>query len=132
MISDQQFEEQFQDLSLDPQLFNHEGHLRLAWIHLNKYGLEQAIQNLCDQIRKFATHHGAPDKYHCTLTVAAVKTMHHFMQKTDSSSFEDLIETFPRIKYNFKDLIDAHYGFNILASAEAKKEFIEPDLIPYT
>ena len=33
-LTDQEFSAQFEQTTLDAALFNHEAHLRLAWIHL--------------------------------------------------------------------------------------------------
>ena len=35
-LSDELFEEQFQNCQLNPALTNHEAHLRIAWIHITK------------------------------------------------------------------------------------------------
>jgi hypothetical protein len=40
-LRDELFEKQFQNCQFNPALFNHEAHLRLAWIHITKYGLVQ-------------------------------------------------------------------------------------------
>ena len=128
-LSDSEFEKQFQNNSLTPTLFSHEAHIRLAWIHINKYGVEIANQNICDQIQKFATSHGDSDKFNKTVTVAAVKAVNHFVQKSTSSNFSDFIKEFPRLKYNFKDLLDQHYGFDIFNSKKAKQIYLEPDLL---
>ncbi|MEM6724316.1 MAG: hypothetical protein AAF598_09780, partial [Bacteroidota bacterium] len=90
-MTNTQFETAFRDLSLDPQLFDHVGHLRLAYIHLKQYGEDQAIENICQQIPAFASHHGAPEKYHCTLTVADIKSVHYFMQHSPEASFYQLL-----------------------------------------
>jgi hypothetical protein len=40
-LSNREFEEQFSNMHLDPALFTHKAHLRLAWIHISRYGCEQ-------------------------------------------------------------------------------------------
>ena len=70
-LSDREFESQFAKSMFDPKLFSHEAHLRLAWIHVTKYGEPIAIQNVSDQLKQFVTIVGARDKYNHTLTVAA-------------------------------------------------------------
>ena len=130
-LSDEEFEFQFQSLSLDPELFSHEAHLRLAWIHLKKYGESKAISNIKNQLLAFVDHVGARAKYNDTLTVAAVKMVHHFMKRSSSSNFQEFIFEFPKMKTNFKDLIMSHYKTNIFSSEKARKEYIKPDLIPF-
>ena len=130
-LNDNDFESKFSDCSLNPALFNHEAHIRLAWIHINKYGIDQAINNVCTQIKLFDVTHGDGAKFHKTLTVASVRTVYHFFLKSQSNNFTDFIQEFPRLNNSFKGLIDAHYGINLFNSEKAKIEFIEPDLLPY-
>lgn len=130
-LSDAAFEEQFAACTLDASLFSHEAHLRLAWIHIKNYGLSKAIDNVCNQLVQYTKHLGAENKYNKTLTVAAVKAVYHFMQRTTANNFADFIAGFPRLKFNFKELMAAHYQTDIFSSEQAKKEFLEPDLLPF-
>ena len=130
-LSDQAFEAQFQNCTLSPSLFNHEAHLRLAWIHITKYGEATAITNICSQLISYVSFLGAKEKYNTTLTVAAIKAVNHFVNKSNSDTFKSFIKEFPRLKNNFKELMSAHYGFDIFDNVRAKKEFLEPDLLPF-
>lgn len=131
-LSDQEFEEQFETITLAPRLFTHEAHIRLAYIHIQKYGAPQAEENMCIQIKRFATHFGDTEKFNKTVTIAAVKAVYHFLQKSTSNTFSDFIKEFPQLITKFKDLLSAHYGFNVFADPKAKKEFVDPDLLPFT
>ncbi len=130
-LTDLEFEKQFAYGDLDPVSFSHEAHLRLAWIYINKYGEDSACEIICDQILNFATKHGDPEKFNKTVTIAAIKAVNHFIQKSNSTNFIDFIQEFPRLKYNFKELLDFHYGFDIFNSESAKKEYLEPDLLSF-
>lgn len=130
-LTDLEFEKQFENRTLDPTLFSHEAHIRLAWIHINKYGIDKAIENVDSQLLKYATGLGFGDKYNKTVTIAAVKAVYHFYLKSKSDNFKDFIVEYPGLKDNFKDLLDSHYGFDIFRSQAAKKEFIDPDLLPF-
>ena len=130
-LSDAEFEEQFAAGTLDPNLFTHEAHLRLAWIHLRKYGLEQAIRNVTDQLQQFVQMVGAEGKFHMTLSVAAVKAVYHFMGRATSPDFCGLLEEFPALRDQFRELIDAHYGPERLNSPAARSTFLEPDRLPF-
>jgi len=130
-FTDEAFEKQFKFGLLHPSYFTHEAHLRLAWIHLHKYGLENALKNVTSQIEAFTILHDARTKYNTTVTVAAVRAVHHFMRESESKTFKDFIEEFPRLKFDFKELLGYHYAFNIFASEEAKDSYLEPDLLPF-
>ena len=129
--SDAEYAERFAKGTLRPGLFTHEAHLRLAWIHIRQHGLEQAIENMNAQILAFAIANGARDNFNRTVTTAAVYTMHHFMQRSQSDDFPGLLAEFPRLKTDFKGLLAAHYSSDIFRSKEAKAQFIEPDLAPF-
>ncbi|MEQ9425203.1 MAG: hypothetical protein RJQ09_12340 [Cyclobacteriaceae bacterium] len=130
-ITDDQFEEQFSNESFPAQHFSHEAHIRLAWIHLKKYGLDKAISNLTNQIRNFANRNGAPDKYNVTITIAAIKAVRHFMLKSSTAEFESFIHENPRLVHSFKNLLDAHYSANGYTTNKAKTSYLESDLLPF-
>src|SRR5690349_3635830 len=131
-LTDAEFEKQFEDCTLNAEWFTHEAHLRLAWIHIRKYGVEQAIKNVCPQLIRYTESLGARDKFNKTVTVAALKAIDHFMKRSATDKFNDLILEFPRLKTDFKKLMAAHYGFDIFKSTQAKEEYLEPDLLPFS
>ncbi len=130
-LSDTEFEYQFDRCILSPTYFTHEAHLRLAWIMIKKYGMERAEKRIQIKLLQFVEAAGARDKYNTTLTLAAMKAVHHFMLKLNVNSFSDFINEFPRLKYNFKELMACHYGFDIYNSKKAKDHYLKPDLLPF-
>jgi hypothetical protein len=126
-LTDLEFEKRFADGSLNPVLFTHEAHLRLAWIHIDKYGVENAIDNICCQLAAFITALGAYDKYNKTVTVAAIRAVYHFKLKSRSDNFQNFIIEFPRLKHNFKQIVQSHYSTDIFKSELAKQQYLEPD-----
>ena len=131
-LTDEEFEQQFSSCLLNPSVFSHEAHLRLAWIYIDKYGLEQAKTKIQKQLQDFVSHVGATDKYHKTLTIVATHAVNHFKNQSKSANFQDFILEFPRLKNDFKGMISSHYSFNVFNSPKAKLEFIKPDLIPFS
>lgn len=130
-ISDTAFEREFENGSFNPEWFTHEAHLRLAWIHIRKYGKKQAILNISEQLFNFVSLLGAQHKYNKTLTIAAIEIVSHFMQKSKTENFQDFIYEFPRLNSHFKDLIASHYKTDIFTSPEAKKVYLKPDLCDF-
>ncbi len=130
-LSDQEFERQFAFCQLDPSLFSHEAHLRLAWIHIQQHGQEQAEINIQKQLQDFVASVGATDKYHATLTVAAVRIVGHFIKTSSAETFSQFMEEYPRLKTAFKGLVEQHYSFDIFQSAEARATFLAPDLLAF-
>lgn len=130
-LTDAEFKKQFANCTLDPEIFSHEAHLRLAWIHLDQYGIDQAIQNICLQLLNFVDSLGARDKYNKTVTIAAIRAVYHFMLKSETTNFKDFILENPRLKHNFMELLSFHYKTDIFNSERAKKAYLEPDLLPF-
>ena len=128
VLSDSEFELQFAHGSLAPELFTHEAHLRLAWIQLKKYGHEQALANVCGQIRNFDELHGDGTKFHLTLSQAAVRAVEHFRRKSKSDNFQDFLEEFPQLMSRFMELILSHYSAEVLFSDRAKFAYVAPDI----
>jgi len=130
-LSDAEFEKQFINCELSPDIFSHEAHLRLAWINIKKYGIKKAVTNLQGQLREYVKSVGAENKYNTTLTLAAIKAVYYFMLKSYSNSFRGFMIEFPRLKNNFRELMSCHYGFDIYNSEKAKMKFLQPDLLPF-
>lgn len=130
-LPDAEFIQQFRDCNIDPAAFNHEAHLRLAWVHIQKNGLEKAKKNIQEQLQKFVDFAGARDKYHTTITVAAIEAVNHFMEKSSAQNFEEFILENPRLKDDFKTLISSHYSFDIFSSEDARKGYVAPDVQPF-
>ncbi|TRX47096.1 hypothetical protein FNH22_30520 [Fulvivirga sp. M361] len=93
-LSDTEFEQDFIQCKLNPSDFSHEAHLRLAWINIDKYGIEQAEKNIQNQLQKFVEFVESKDKYNMTLTLAATKAVYHFMLKSNTDNFKDFITEF--------------------------------------
>jgi len=130
-LNDELFEQQFATCTLDPAIFSHEAHLRLAWVHIKKYGVEKAVENICTQLVNFTIHLGAADKYNTTLTIAAVRAVNHFINRSAANNFYDFIQEFPRLKFNFKDLMASHYKTDIFKSPIAKRSYLEPESMAF-
>ncbi|WP_067029637.1 hypothetical protein [Allomuricauda sp. CP2A] len=130
-FSDSEFVEAFENGNLNPKLFDHEAHLRMAWVYIQNHGEQKAVEKACSGIKHFDVVHGKGNKFHTTITVAAVKVVHHFVKKSSSSTFSDFIEEFPRLKVAFKELLDQHYGFNIFSDEKAKASYVPPDLLSF-
>lgn len=130
-LTDDQFIGELVDTTLDPALFNHEAHLRLAWYCINRYGIEEAINKVTSYLSAYVAALGATDKYNTTLTIASVKAVYHFMLKSTSTNFSGFIASNPRLNTEFKSLLTSHYSTDIFNSPEAKSKFLEPELLPF-
>lgn len=130
-MTDAAFMEQFENCTLDPKCFDHVAHLRLAWLYITKAGCDGALEKVTQGLMAYTQSLGAADKYNHTLTVAAVKAVNHFINQSKSQDFQAFIEEFPRLKFEFMALMDVHYNRSTLSTAQARSEYVEPDLMPF-
>jgi len=125
---DRLFKTEFEACRLSPAQFNHRAHIRLAYAYLAENTSEAALEHMRRALRAFLQHHGVPpSKYHETLTHAWILAVRHVMERSPaSSSAAAFIDVNP-------DLLDTeimmtHYSTDLLFSAEARAQFIEPDV----
>jgi hypothetical protein len=82
----------FERRELGPEHFDHEGHLLMAWVHLQHYDPEEATQRVCDGVRELASAFGAPEKYSHTLTIAFMRIIMTRMQGMQGMQGMQVIE----------------------------------------
>jgi hypothetical protein len=70
---------------------------------------------IVETIRRYATHHGKPDRYHETLTQAWVRLVEHAGET--GIPLDSLV----------KETIGRYYSEGLLATDEARKTFVAPD-----
>jgi len=127
-LSDKEFEEAFANKTLKPGWFTHEAHIRLAYIHISKYGYEQALANIRFQIRAFAENLGIYDKYHDTVTIVAVLMTAEAMEQATETDFLSFIEGSGYYLLNFKALLEEHYSYNLFKDHASREAWVLPDL----
>lgn len=130
-LTNEQFSQQFSDCTLPPQWFSHTAHLRLTYILLQQYPLEEARQLMCSQIQTFDQTFGDGTKYHRTLTEASIQVVWHFMSKSITTTFPELLAEFPRLVDNFKGLLLTHYRPETLFPPPANTVYQQPDLLVF-
>lgn len=130
-LNDTEFTQQFENCILDASLFSHEAHLRLAWIYIQRYGSDEAISIIRNQIQRYAASLGAPEKYNETVTVASVKAVSYFIRKEKNDTFKAFITKNQQLKTHFKQLLATHYRTDIFTSETAKTTFLEAELDPF-
>jgi hypothetical protein len=107
--------------------FGHREHLHLAWLAVRRHGPVAATDLIGDGIRRTARYAGAPQKYHATMTQAWTRLVaHHVPEGPDD--FAGFLGRFPGLLD--KRLLSGHYSSARLASAEARSDWLDPDLAP--
>jgi hypothetical protein len=107
-VSDAAFARAFERGEIAGADFHHAAHLRLAIAYLEESAsVDEAASRMTAALRRFATAHGHPEKYHHTITVFWVHMVARLMDK---------------------DLPLGYYSQERLWSDAARSGWLEPDL----
>jgi len=126
---DRSFRSAFEACTVTPLQFNHEAHVRLAYVYLVESGVESGVQRMRETLLHVLERNGIPrSKFHETITRAWVLAVRHFMDRSTSTSSADFIA-------KNQELLDSkimltHYSASVLFSSDARASFVEPDLDP--
>lgn len=130
-LTDAELLHAFETATLPLAAWNHRGHIRIAWIYLDRHGFDVMVPKMRDGLQAFITAHAVPTGptmgYHETLTVAWAQvieaTRQHYGPEADSRAFCD---AHPQLMV--KSLLRVFYSRAHLLTPEAKARFVAPDL----
>ena len=130
-LSDSQFQAAFEAVEMDVKAFDHEQHVRLAWLYLKEHDLEQAFQRYKRSLIKFATAWGYPGLYHETITWCYLSLIHQAVATSDNEqTWVAFRDQNPAIMSKSPPIIFHHYSKDLIASKEARASIVEPDIKP--
>ncbi len=119
----------FETCTIHPADFKHYQHLAVALWYIAHFPYEEASHRMRGGIQKLAAAYGKMG-YHETITVFWLQMVRRFF--VESTSDESIVSLANSLAAKFadKNLINDYYSAGLLASAEAKAEWVEPDLRP--
>ncbi len=122
-----EFFQQFENGTLNADVFDHSAHVKMAWIYLNKYELPEALRNFSDALKRFANVNNAAGLYHETITFAFLALINEKMKKVELENWEEFVENNQDL-FDWKDsILKKYYREETLKSVFAKKHFVFPD-----
>lgn len=129
-LSNEQFLAAFLDSSMPADGFDHRGHVRAAWLLLQRLPLEDAVNETCDAIGRLAMRLGVPGKYNRTLSEALVRVMAHGGGANPAMSWEDFLAANDELMKDARGVLARHYSETLLNSQLAREIFLPPDRLP--
>ena len=126
MSEEEAFAELFEEVMAGAERFGHRQHVHLTWLAVRRHGTAAAVTLVSSGIQRTARYHGAPQKYHATISRAWVELVgYHLRAGEDFAGFAarcpELLD---------KRLLTSHYRPSTLASPAARSGWIEPDRKP--
>lgn len=118
--------EAFERGEIDPDTFDHEAHVYLAWRYLERFPLPAALEKFDAALRRLTAKLGLPGKYHATITW-------FFLLLIAERRSVDPGADWNRFRQQNADLIEdggilgRYYSRQTLASDRARQSFVLPD-----
>lgn len=129
-MSDDEFLAAFLDCSMPPAGFDHHGHMRAAWLMLQRFALQDAVDRTCAGIARLAAHLGAAGKFHWTVTEALMRLMAGGGAADPQIPFEEFVRINAPLFDDARGVLARHYSPERLASPDARERFLAPDRLP--
>jgi hypothetical protein len=124
--------EAFEDGAVDPDQFDHEAHIYVAWSYLEQFELEEAIDRFSAALRRLTKNLGVETKYHETITWFFMILIADRRSTSESNNWQvfrqcnaDLFATRPSI-------VSQYYSNERLGTSLARTQFMLPDRVPLT
>ena len=118
--------EAFERGEIDSERFDHEAHVFVAWLYLERYPLLTAIEKFDTALRQLTLKLGVPGKYHATITW-------FFMLLIEQRRKDEPGSDWARFRADNNDLIangsmlKHYYTKETLQSERARQSFVLPD-----
>jgi hypothetical protein len=124
-MSDHEFLQALESCTLPESQFGHAAHVRAAYLYLRQADFVGALDRMRRAIRNYATHHGKPDRYHETITVAYVALIQqHLCERGPGDGWESFTRGNPELLD--PNLLSQFYSRGEIESAIARKIFLLP------
>jgi len=125
------FIEKFEQCGFSRACWNHEAHLRMAWIQLSRAGsYDEGLKRIRDGILRFNSFVGA-NGYHETVTVAFTRLVQARRQTLRRShSWAEFLHANGDLLARQPGVLSRFYTEGELGSSESKEKFIEPGVRP--
>ncbi len=107
--------------------FGHPEHLRLAWLQHARLGPEAGGDATAATLKRLDAADGG-GKYHETITRFWLGLVRHARQRFAGRSFEAVLAEHPQLLDGA--MLSRHYSPQLLASGEARRSTVPPDLAP--
>ena len=118
--------DKFADGTLEIELWNHYGRLRVVWCSIVRFGFDQSIDPdgwLCNSWKKYKISIGHGDRWNYTLTRFWITLLYNIQKKYNYKSFKTLYDSTPYIHSG--KLFEEYYTREIF-SDQARQSWIEP------
>jgi hypothetical protein len=115
---------------VEPAGFDHLAHVRVAWLLLEQFPFELAMQKFEAGAMDLATRAGVPEKYHATITRALMQIIAADRDSGALLCWQDYQDSGPVVLSDAKSTLLHYYSVGLIFSEPARLAWCKPDLRP--
>ena len=116
----------FEQGLIDPDAFDHEAHVYVAWLYVERFALLEAIEKFDAALRRLTASLGIPGKYHATITWFFILLIAERRAAEPGADWYRFRHSNDDIVSDGK-LLQRYYNEETLASDRARQSFVLPD-----
>jgi hypothetical protein len=128
-MDDEELLARFEDTSLPLECFRHEEHVRVAFLHLQRYPLIEVLARFPAALKLYASAHGKDGLYHETISWAYIFIIRERMGDREwvAQNWEEFRESNRDLFEGKKAVLGKYYRHETLGSDTARERFVMPD-----
>lgn len=126
-LSDAEFLAQFEAATLPAEFFSHLGHLRAAFLFLEREPVILAQRHFAGAIARYATALGKPEKFHTTVTYALLAVIAARQGVQRCKNWREFVAGNADLLAGARTLLLHYYTAETLDSDNARRQFVLPD-----
>lgn len=125
-MTEKELRHRFETLTLPPEAFPHQEHVRVAWTYLCEFPLLDVLRIFPENLRRFAEAAGKPGLYHETITWMYLMIIaERIAISGERESWTRFIDANRDLLS--KELLRNYYDEETLNSQEARRRFVLPE-----
>jgi hypothetical protein len=125
---------ELKEKTLPKELFTHSAHVLTAACYVARHGEDETITLMRERVRAFNVAVGGKNTdsigYHETITVFWVKVLAELRAQHSASTRAEFARLAVERFGGRRDLLQEYYTFDVVASREARRAWVAPDLRP--
>jgi hypothetical protein len=120
--------EAFEAADIAADRFDHEAHVYIGWLYLERFTLLDAIGRFTSALKRLTIKLGATEKYHETISWFFMILIAERRQSACAGSWADFRRQNEDL-FRGSELLQRFYSSQCLRSSLAKETFVLPDLV---
>ena len=107
--------------------FDHEAHVYLAWLYLDRYPVTEAIDRFTSALKRLTAKLGVPGKYHETISWFYMLIIAQRRVGNAGNDWPNFLEKNPDLLSRDANVLNRYYRKETLATDAARRSFVLPD-----